>query len=172
MVCQGSAPRVYQGFTYNLKLTITIDKTEESIIIFQSESGGRSWYTIRSLSWRILIAGLFSVTLIVTTAPRQKTWLILPFLCRSLHLPHRKRYYEHNEWVTKALFLELMSFFRWSMAWEFFRLTNFTITCFVVLVEFLPRGSLWQPPISIGDILISKSLQMFTTFSSRSWSGI
>ena len=39
MVCQGSAPRVYQGFTYNLKLTITIDKTEESIIIFQSGSG-------------------------------------------------------------------------------------------------------------------------------------
>ena len=65
-----------------------------------------------------------------------------------------------------------MFFFRWSMASECFRLTNFTITRSAVLVEFLPRGSLWQPSISIGDILISETLQMFTIFSSRSWSGI
>ena len=57
------------------------------------------------------------------------------------------------------------------MAPECFWLTNFTIPCFNVLVEFLQRGSLWQPSISIGDILISQSWQIFT-FSSRSWSGI
>ena len=72
VICQGSAQRVNQGFTYNLKLTINIDKTEKSKIIFHLESGGRSWYTIRSLSGKIFIARLFSVTLIVTTAPRQK----------------------------------------------------------------------------------------------------
>ena len=65
-----------------------------------------------------------------------------------------------------------MFFFRWSMASECFRVTNFTITRSAVLVEFLPRGSLWQPSISIGDILISEPLQIFTTFSSRYWSGI
>ena len=40
VVCQGSVPRVCQGFTYNLKLAITIEKTEKSKIIFHSESGG------------------------------------------------------------------------------------------------------------------------------------
>ena len=49
VICQGSAQRVNQGFAYNLKLTINIDKTEKSKIIFHLESGGRSWYIIRSL---------------------------------------------------------------------------------------------------------------------------
>ena len=39
VICQGSAQRVNQGFAYNLKLTINIDKTEKSKIIFHLESG-------------------------------------------------------------------------------------------------------------------------------------
>ena len=65
-----------------------------------------------------------------------------------------------------------MSFFRWNMASECFRLTNFTITRFTVLAEFVSRGSLWKPSIYIGDILISESLQIFVIFFSRYWSGI
>ena len=39
VVCQGSVPRICQWFAYNVKLIITIDKTEKSKIIFHSESG-------------------------------------------------------------------------------------------------------------------------------------
>lgn len=52
--------------------------------IFHAYSGKHPWYNIRSFSKRILITGLFSVTVIVAIAPYQKTCLILPFLCRSL----------------------------------------------------------------------------------------
>ena len=82
IVCQASAPRFCQGLAYNLKLTITIDKTEKSIRIFYSESGGILGIPSGLFHEGFWLEG-FSVTLIVTAAPRQKTWLILPFLCRS-----------------------------------------------------------------------------------------
>ena len=60
-------------------------------LIFYANSGAHSWHTNRYFSWKILIAGLFLVNLTVTTAPRQKTWLIRPFLCNSLHFPHKNQ---------------------------------------------------------------------------------
>ena len=48
---------------YNLKLI------NEKRKIFHIDSEGYFWYTIRSSSWKTLIAELFSVTLIFTTAP-------------------------------------------------------------------------------------------------------
>ena len=71
----------------------------------------------------------------------------------------------------KNLIFRINVFFYWSMASEFFQLTNLTITRFVVLVVFLPRGSLWQPSIFIRDILVSESfssilLTFFTTVNS------
>ena len=71
----------------------------------------------------------------------------------------------------KNLIFRINVFFYWNMASEFFQLTNLTITRFVVLVVFLPRGSLWQPSIFKRDILISESfssilLTFFTTVNS------
>ena len=46
---------------------------------------------------------------------------------------------------------------------------NNSFRCLVVLVAFPPRGSLRQPSISICDILVSETLQIFMIFSSISY---
>ena len=106
---------------------------------------------MRSFSWRIMIAGLFSVTLIVTTVQRQKTRLILPFLCISLHFCHNNAGIVNG---TKTLLLTLTFFFFEAWPQNIFNL------------------QIWQ-------LSISWCCSVTTTFnihvcyiSSKSWSGI
>ena len=68
-----------------------VNNNYDKKLISHKDFGGHSWYTNRSFPWRILIAGLFSVILTVTTAPRQETWLIRPFLCNPLYFLHKTR---------------------------------------------------------------------------------
>ena len=65
-----------------------------------------------------------------------------------------------------------MSFLRWSIALECFLFIYLIITCLVVLVAFLPSGSLWQPSMSKRLISIPESLQIPMTVYSRFWSEI
>ena len=51
--------------------TIASHRKESS----SADSWGHSWHTIRSFSYRILIAWLFLVILTMTLVPRQNTWL-------------------------------------------------------------------------------------------------
>ena len=62
--------------------------------------------------------------------------------------------------------------FCWSMASECFLLANLKIARLAVLAMLLPKGSLWQPSISICVILTSESSHILIIFSSKSWSGI
>ena len=63
-----------------------------------------------------------------------------------------------------------MNFLCWSIASECFLETNFTLTRLLVLVAFLPSGSLWKPSISKLFTWIPESLQISMTVSSRLWS--
>ena len=75
-----------------------------------------------------------------------------------------------TQWITNKHLTFLVNV--WSIASECFLFTNFTITCLVVLVAFLPSSSLWQPSMSKGLTLIPEPLQILTTVCSRFWSEI
>ena len=78
---------------------------------------------------------------------------------------------KHNEWLTNTLRFLLISFLCWSIASEWHFLTNYTSIFLMMLVAFLPSGSLWQLSISKAFTSVLESLPiLLLIISSIFWS--